>query len=92
MLEITTIIVLAVAVITKWATTKSSQSMLLQRAELDNLYSKLRADYNKLFANRKTSEERAKKLEAEVGGLESALEEAKIDLDDQIERNEDLGG
>lgn len=92
MLEIITLAVLAIALITKWATGKSSQGIVLERAELKNEYSKLRMDYNQLFESRKSSEERSKGLEAEVEELKSALEEAQLDLDEQIERNEGLGG
>ena len=92
MLEIITLVVLAIALITKWATGKSSQGIVLERAELENEYSKLRMDYSQLFENRKSSEERSKRLELEVEELKSALEEAQQDLDDQIERNEELEG
>jgi len=92
MLEIITLVVLAIALIAKWATGKSSQGIVLARAELKNEYSKLRMDYNQLFENRKSSEEHSKRLGLEVDELKLALEEAQQDLDDQIERNEDLGG
>jgi septal ring factor EnvC (AmiA/AmiB activator) len=91
-LEITTLVVLIVTLAIKFVTAKSAQNQQLERTELENEYHKLRQDYNQLFENRKSSEEQAKKLEAEVVEMTEAVEEAKVDLDDQIERNEDLGG
>jgi len=91
-LELATLGVLVIVLATKWATSRSSQGMVLERTELENEYSKMRTDYNKLFERRKTSEEQAQALEAEITDLKGALEEAKLDLEDQIERNEDLGG
>ena len=91
-LEIVTLAVLVVVLVTKWATSRASQGLLLERTELENEYNKLRTDYNQLFEKRKTSEEQAKALDAEIAQLQETLEEAKLDLDDQIERNEDLGG
>ena len=89
-LQITTLVVLAITLATRFATAKSSQGMQLEITELGNDYSKLRTDYNKLFESRKASEEQAKKLEAEIADLKESLEEAKGDLDDQIDLNEDL--
>ena len=91
-LEITTLVVLAIVLASKWATSRSSQSMALERAELENEYNKMRTDYNQLFEKRKASEEQVKTLDAEIADLKEALEETRVDLDDQIERNEDLGG
>jgi uncharacterized coiled-coil DUF342 family protein len=82
----TTLGVLVITLATKWGTSVSAQKMRLKRAELENRYSKLRTDYNQLFETRKSAEEQAKNLEAEVVELNQTLEEAKID------RNEELGG
>ena len=91
-LEIVTLAVLAIVLVTKWATSRSAQNLVLQRTELDNEYHKLRGDYNKLFEQRKSSEEQAKTLGAEIAELQETLEEIKVDLEDQIDRNEELGG
>lgn len=91
-LEMTTLVVLIVVLATKWATSRSSQSLVLERAELENQYSKLRTDYNQLFEKRKQSEAQVKQFEQELAELQEKFDEVKLDLDDQIERNEDLGG
>ena len=91
-LEIAALAVLVIVLATKWATSSSTQNMVLERTELENEYNKMRTDYNQLFEKRKTSEEQAKTLEGEIATLKETLEESKLDLDDQIERNEDLGG
>ena len=89
--EIVTFVILAITLATKWSTSRSIQGMKLERVELENEYSKLRTNYDKLFETRKTAEEQAKGLEAEIDELKEALEETRTDLDNQIDRNEELG-
>ena len=70
-LQITTLVVLAITLATRFATAKSTQGMQLEITELENDYSKLRTDYSKLFEARKAAEEQAKKLDAEIAANDS---------------------
>ena len=46
-LEIVTLCVLGIALVTKWATSRSAQRMVREKTELENEYHKMRNDYSR---------------------------------------------
>ena len=92
LLEYVTLFLLVVVVLTRYFTTCHVNGLTLQRTELENEHAKLRGDYNALHKRRDATEAQIDDLKSRKAVLENELEDAKEELDDAIDRNEDLEG
>ena len=89
-LEVVTLILLTLVLLSKWWTARHTQKLSLELIELQTSHSKLKADHGALYAQRQTAEAQLKDLESEKTKTEARLEELKDDLNDQLDRNEDI--
>ena len=89
-LEYTTLFVLLVVVLTRYFTTRHKNGLQLEQTTLEDQHSKLQGDYNSLSNRRKATEKKMEGVRSARAVLENELEELNGELDDLIDRNEEM--
>jgi hypothetical protein len=89
-IELFTLIVLAGAVAVKFLTSRHTESLELEKTEVDNDHRTLRSRHNQVFEARKEAEDRLRMFERDKADLERHLKEAEEELEERIQRNEEL--
>ena len=89
-MELFTLMVLAGALAVRFLTSRHTESLELQKTEVDNENKSLRGKHNSAIETRKEAEDRLRLLEIEKSDLERHLKEAEDELDERIKRNEEL--
>ncbi len=89
-LEIMTLVLLAAVLLTKYGTTAHIIRLNQRQAELENECNQYTTQYKALMRERETAEVEEKQVFQNVQMLEYEMEELKIKLSDQEERNQEL--
>lgn len=89
-MEIFTLIVLAGAVAVRFLTARHTEALELQKTEVDNEHRSLRSKHNQIFEARKEAEERLRMFQRDRADLERHLQEAEEELEERVQRNEEL--
>ena len=90
MFETATLLLLAFVLITKYVTSVHMRKLRLTQVELDNLCQRHRRDYDQLFRDRQTGEGIVEKLKKERGELVVQLEQKRVAVEEQNERNREV--
>ena len=89
-LEVITLIVLAMVLVVKYGTSAHLVKLNQQQLELDNVCQQHQSRYKVLVTERKASEGEEGNIQANIAKLEAQLEDVKSELAEQEERNREL--
>lgn len=90
LMELFTLIVLAGALAVRFMTARHTESLEVQKTEVDNDHRSLRSAHNKVFEARQEAEARLKLFQRDKEDLERHLKEAEEELEERIKRNDEL--
>ena len=89
-MEVITLLVLAVALAVKFATSRHIDALEVEKAAADNEHSRLKSNLEKAKQRRIDSEDRLRLFELEKKDLEKQLEHVEGELEEIVARNEEL--
>ena len=90
--ELFTLLVLGAAVAVKFMTSRQTEALELAKAEVDNESRRLKSLHNQVLEVRREGEDRLRMFKHDRAELEGHLKEAEEELEERIERNEELEG
>ena len=88
--ELFTLLVLGAAVAVKFMTSRQTEALELEKTEVDNESRRLKSLHNQVMEARREAEDRLRMFQHDRAELEGYLKEAEEELEERIERNEEL--
>lgn len=89
-LEVITLGILALVLVVKYGTTAHLAKLHHRQLELDNECQQYQSRYKALVSERKAAEGEEKNIQANIVKLEVQLEDVRVQLSEQEERNREL--
>jgi len=89
-LEVVTLVVLALVLIVKYGTSAHLVKLNQRQLELDNECQQHQSRYKALVTERKASEGEERNIQTNIAKLEAQLEDVRNELAEQEERNREL--